>query len=62
MVSCRRCALRQSECHLSSLSRKCAECVRTSKKCEPAESVVNFAGINRAMEKLEREEMEAEAL
>ena len=62
MVSCRRCVFRQIECRLSSLSRKCAECVRSGKKCEPTEPVVNFAGIDRAMEKLEREEMEAEAL
>ena len=62
MVSCRRCVFRQIECRLSSLSRKCAECVRSSKKYKPAEPVVNFAGIDRAIEKLEREEIEAEVL
>lgn len=62
MVSCTRCARSQKECRLSSLSRKCAECIRTGKKCEPAEPVVNFAGIDRALEKLEREELEAETL
>ncbi len=62
MVACRRCALSQKECRLSSLSQKCAECIRSGKKCEPAEPVVNFASIDRAMEKLEREELETEAV
>ena len=30
--------------------------------CKPAEPVVNFSGINRALAKLERKELEAEAL
>ena len=61
MVACTRCALKQRECRLSSLSRKCSECIRTGKRCEPAEPVVNFEGINKALERLEKEELEAEA-
>lgn len=45
---------------MSSLSSKCGECVRTGKKCEPAEPVVNFSAIDKAMERLEREEERAE--
>lgn len=61
MVACLRCARSQKECRLSSLSQKCAECIRTGRKCEPAEPAVNFAGIDKALEKLEREELETEA-
>ena len=46
---------------MSSLSRKCAECVRKGKKCQPAEPVVNFSRIDKAIEKLEREELKIEA-
>ena len=45
---------------MSSLSSKCGECVRTGKKCEPAEPVVNFSVIDKVMECLEREEEKAE--
>jgi len=61
MVACVRCTRQQKECRLSSLSQKCGECIRTGKKCEPAEPVVNFGSINRAMEKLKQEEIETEA-
>lgn len=46
---------------MSLLSKKYRECVRKGKACEPAEPIVNFSGIDKAMEKLEREELEAEA-
>ena len=36
-------------------------CVRQGKKCELATPSVNFSGINKAIEKLEREEIEAKA-
>ena len=42
--------------------KKYTECIRSGKKCKPAEPVVNFSGINRALAKLERKELEAEAL
>ena len=61
IVSCTRCARNQTPYRLSSLSKKCAECVRKGKKCQPAEPVVNFSGIDKAIEKLEREELETEA-
>lgn len=61
MVSCLRCARSQTPCRLSTLSQKCGECVRKGRKCEPAEPVVNFSGIDKALEKLEREELETEA-
>ena len=43
------------------MSKKCAERVHTGKRCEPAESIVNFDGINKAMKRLEKEELETEA-
>lgn len=61
MVACTRCSRLQKECRLSSLSRKCAECTRSGKSCQPAHPVLNFASIDRAMEKLEKEELETEA-
>ena len=57
MVSCQRCALRQLECRLSSLSKKCAKCIRTRKKCESITSMMNFDAIDRALAKLEEEKM-----
>ncbi len=60
MVSCLRCARSQKEYRVSSLSRRCAEYIRLGKQREPAIPVVHFSGINKAMEKLEREEMETE--
>ncbi len=62
MVACRRCALLYKECRLSSLSKRCAECVRLGKKCEPDELTVNFSIINKAIEKLEREELETKVV
>ncbi len=61
MVTYARYARQQKEYRLSSLSQKCGECIRTGKKYEPAEPVVNFGSIDRAIEKLEREEVETEA-
>ena len=54
-------ARQQKECRLSSLSQKYSECIRTRKKYEPAEPVVNFNSIDRAIEKLKREEVKTEA-
>lgn len=53
--------MKQVECRLSSLAQKCAKCIRTGKKCEPVEPVVDFSAFDRAMAKLEREELETEA-
>ena len=61
MVSCQRCALRQLECRLSSLSKKCAKCIRTRKKCESIVPMMNFDAINRALAKLEKKEMKMKA-
>ena len=61
MVAYTRYAFKQREYRLSSLSRKYSECVYTGKKYEPVEPVVNFKGINKALERLEKEEIEAEA-
>ena len=44
------------------MSKKCAEYIRLGKKYKPAEPVVNFLGINRALAKLEYKELEAKAL
>ena len=51
----------QTPCRMSSLSSKYSECVRKGKKYEPAVPVVSFAGIDRAMERLEQEELRVEA-
>ena len=42
--------------------KKYTEYIRSGKKYKPAEPIVNFSGINRALAKLERKELEAEAL
>ena len=42
--------------------KKYTEYIRSGKKYKPAEPVVNFSGINRALAKLERKELEAKAL
>jgi len=60
IVSCLRYARSQKEYRVSSLSRRCAECIRLRKQYEPAIPAVHFSGINKAIEKLEREEMETE--
>ena len=57
MMSCQRCALRQTKCRLSSLFKKCVECIRTKKKCESIASMMNFDVIDRALAKLEEKEM-----
>ena len=62
MVACQRCALRQLKCRFSFLSQKCAECIRTRKKCESIASIVNFETIDRALAKLEEEEMKMKTI
>ena len=57
MMSYQRCALRQTKCRLSSLFKKCVECIRIEKKCESITSMVNFDAIDRALAKLEKKEM-----
>ena len=61
MVSCQRCVVRQLECRLSSLFKKCAKCIRTKKKCESIVSMMNFDAIDRAMAKLKEEKMKVKA-
>jgi len=50
--------MRQVEYRLSSLSIKYGEYIRTRKKCEPAELVVSFFGIDKVIERLVRKEEE----
>jgi len=45
---------------VSSLSRRCAEYIRLGKQCEPAVPIIHFSSINKAIEKLERKEVEIE--
>ena len=47
---------------LFSLSIKCGEYVRKGKKYKSAVLTVNFSNINRAIEKLNRKEVEVEAV
>ena len=61
IVTCTRCVRSQIPYRISSLSSKYGECVRKDKKCEPAVPVVNFSTIDKAIEKLKRKELEAEA-
>ena len=62
MMFCQRCALRQLKCRLSSLFKKCVECIRTRKKRESIASMMNFDAIDRALTKLEEEEMKVKAI
>ena len=57
MIACARCVVKQKQCRLSSLFRKCSKCVKCNKKCEPAVPFVNFNAIDRVMIKLKREEL-----
>ena len=60
MIVCARCALRQKECRMSSFFKRCDECIRFNKKCEPSQSIINFDSIDRAMKKLKREKLKIE--
>ena len=62
MMFCQRCVLRQLKCRLSFLFKKCAKCIRTKKKCESITSMMNFDAIDRALAKLEEEEMKVKAI
>ena len=60
MIACARCAMRQKKCRMSSLFKRCDECIRFNKKCELSQSIINFDLIDRAMKKLKREELKIE--
>ena len=62
MMFCQRCALRQTKCRLSSLFKKCVECIRTKKKCESITSMINFDVIDRALTKLEKKKMKIKTI
>ena len=62
MMSCQKCALRQTKCRLSFLFKKCVECIRTRKKCESIISMMNFYVIDRALAKLEKKEMKVKVI
>lgn len=61
MVSCRRCENKGLECKLSSLSSKCSHCVLSGGKCIAVQKApVDFDKIDRAMERLNQEEIAAQ--
>jgi len=64
MVSCARCAKEKLGCKMSSLSKKCGNCESVgASRCEPVEiPLPNFSGINKEMEKLEKQEEDTEAV
>ena len=62
MMFCQRCVSRQLKCCLSSLFKKCAKCIRTRKRCESIVLVMNFDAIDRALAKLEEEELKMKAI
>ena len=59
-MSCFRCARAQKKYRLLFLSKNCVECIRIEKKCESNESIVYFARIDKALEKLNREKLKIE--
>lgn len=63
MVSCSRCAKKQLPCKLSSLNKKCANCVRANcSSCEPDHlPLPDFSKIDKEMSRLEKMEDEEEA-
>lgn len=63
MVSCSRCVKKQLPCKLSSLNKKCANCVRSNcSSCEPENlPLPDFSKIDKEMSRLERMEDEEEA-
>jgi hypothetical protein len=64
MVSCKQCRKRKSPCRLSSLDKRCTNCVRFgSAACEPEEvPLPDYSKIDREMEKLEKMEDAEEAI
>jgi hypothetical protein len=63
MVSCKYCVKRNLSCRLSSLDRRCTNCVRFGcRKCEPEEiPLPDFSKLDAEMARIEKEEEEAEA-
>ena len=54
MIYCH-CTRKQKKCWMSSLLLKCKECIQMKKKCESAESVINFSAIDKMMKHLKCE-------
>ena len=58
MIVYTRCALKQLKCKISSLSKRCLNCVSHDKdKCESFVFIVNFFVIDKIMKKLKREKI-----
>lgn len=63
MVSCRHCQAHNLGCRMSSLSKKCGNCLASGVNvCEPGDlPPLDFSKIDRALKKLEAQESAAEA-
>lgn len=57
MIACIRCAMKQKKCRISSLFKKCNECIKLNHRCELTKFVINFDVIDKIMKKLEREKI-----
>ena len=63
MMSCRRCEGKGLKCKLFFLFSKCSRCVVAEKKCQTAESTsIDFFKFDRAMKRLEQEELKTETI
>ena len=61
MMFCRRCEEKGLECKLFFLSSKCFRCVAVEEKCQAVESTSpDFSRLDRAMGRLEQEELKTE--
>ena len=60
IMFCTRCVRNQKKYRLSFKSRRCEKCVRVEKKCESSMSLINFDDIDKAINKLSREETKME--
>ena len=63
MIACTRCASKQLNCIMSSLFKRCSNCVTLDKnKCEFSIIIINFDFIDRVMFKLKKKNKDRNCL
>ena len=62
MIACIRCIVKQKQCRLSSLFKKCSKCIKRGKKCKPSVFVIDFNSIDQVMTKLKCAELKTETV
>ena len=62
MIVCVRYTVKQKQCRLSSLFKKCSKCVRRDKNCKPSVFVIDFNSIDRVITKLRRAKLKTETV